>query len=53
MPDFEIRYYCADGLLVLVRITTAPSLAEAEEHARTNQESYLRFELRELKGARS
>ena len=49
MPDFEIRYFNADGTLGVIRITTHNTLARAEEHALAHQGSYARFEVREVK----
>jgi hypothetical protein len=51
VPDFEIRYFHADGSLGLIRITHCPSLAEAEEYARSHLCTHARFEVRESKGA--
>ena len=48
MPDFEIRYFHADGTLAIVHITVCDSAAEAEEHARQHQQNYSRFEVFEI-----
>jgi hypothetical protein len=50
VPDFEIRYFHADGTPGIVRITTHNSLARAQEHAREHQGSYVRFEVLEIRG---
>jgi len=50
VPDFEIRYFQADGTLGIVRITTHNTLARAEEHAREHRGSYARYEVQEIKG---
>ena len=51
MPDFEIRYFHADGSLALVRMSWHESEAEAREHARNHQQEHARFELRAPDGA--
>jgi hypothetical protein len=48
MPDFEIRYFHADGSLAMVRVTSRPTKAEAEACARQDQEHYTHFEVREV-----
>jgi hypothetical protein len=53
VPDFEIRYFDADGTLGVIRVTMHNTLARAEEHARAHQGSYARFEVREVKGSTS
>jgi len=53
VPDFEIRYFHADGTLGIVRITTHNTFSRAEEHAREHQGLYARFEVREAKGTSS
>lgn len=45
MPDFEIRYFGADGNLALIHLTTRDSVAEAEHHARLNLNPHHRFEI--------
>ena len=51
MPDFEIRYFNADGSLALVHVTSHASRAEAEEHAVRHQHPHDRFDLREVKSS--
>ncbi len=46
MPDYEIRYYRADGSLALVHITIQPSERHAREYAQRNLSDHTRFELR-------
>jgi hypothetical protein len=46
MPDYEIRYYRADGSLALVQITVQQSERHAREYAQRNQQNHARFELR-------
>ena len=46
MPDFEIRYYHADGKLALVHMCIQMSLEDAQEFARVNQKDFARFEVR-------
>lgn len=53
MTDFEIRYFHADGTLALVFITAQATALEAEEHAKSNQDEFARFEVREIKPARA
>jgi hypothetical protein len=50
MPDFEIRYFHADGKLALVHVTAHASLEEAHAHARTHIGDHARFELRDGAG---
>jgi len=45
MPDFEIRYFNADGTLAFVIVTSQPSEAHAEEHAARNNGNHARFEI--------
>jgi len=52
LPDFEIRYFHADGTLAIVHITACDSPAEAEERARTQQDGHARFEIFEITPAR-
>ena len=52
MPDFEIRYYRADGSLALIQITVQPSERHAREHAQRNQGDHARFDMRMLHGTR-
>jgi hypothetical protein len=51
LPDFEIRYFNADGALALVHVTSRASRAEAIEHAARHQHPHDRFEVREVHGA--
>jgi hypothetical protein len=46
MPDYEIRYFLADGSLALVHISSHASENEAREHARVHQQDFVRFEIR-------
>jgi len=48
VPDFEIRYFEANGDLAIVRITTLDSLADAEAHAREHQGTHACFEIRKI-----
>lgn len=48
MPDFEIRYFHADGSLTMVRVTSRLTKADAEACARNNQETHAHFEVREI-----
>lgn len=48
MPDFEIRYFRADGTLALVHITVQPSEGHAREYAQRQQSDHARFELRPM-----
>ena len=45
MPDFEIRYYSADGKLAFIRMCTYPTIADAEIFAQRNIGEYARFEI--------
>jgi hypothetical protein len=51
MPDFEIRYFHADGALALVHVTSHETHAEAVEHAARVQGDYPRFEVQEIRVA--
>jgi hypothetical protein len=46
MPDYEIRYFRADGTLALIQITVQPSEQHARDYAQRNQDDHARFELR-------
>jgi hypothetical protein len=46
MPDYEIRYFHAEGSLALVRMCHHDSEEEAREDARLHQQDYASFELR-------
>jgi len=48
MPDFEIRYFGADGSLALVQLTTRDSADEVERHARGSLGPHQRFEIRQV-----
>jgi hypothetical protein len=52
MPDYEIRYYRADGTLALIQITVQPSERHAREHAQRHQGDHAHFDLRTLRGIR-
>ncbi len=52
MPDYEIRYFHADGSLALIQITVQPSERHAHEHARHHQGDHARFDMRALHGTR-
>ncbi len=52
MPDYEIRYYRADGTLAFIQITVQPSERHAREHALRHQGDNARFDLRRLHGTR-
>jgi hypothetical protein len=43
MPDFEIRYFDADGSLAVIHVTSHDTMEEAELHARRNQKDHIRF----------
>jgi hypothetical protein len=51
VPDFEIRYFNADGSLALVHVTSHASHAEAVEHAARHQHPHDRFEVHEVRGS--
>jgi hypothetical protein len=51
VPDFEIRYFNADGSLAIIRITSHGTREEAESHAKLHQQDHARFELREFNTA--
>jgi hypothetical protein len=46
MPDFEIRYYHADGKLALVHMCIQETPGEAHKLAQINLKDYARFEVR-------
>ena len=52
MPDYEIRYYRADGTLALVQITVQPNERHAHETAMRHQGEHARFDMRMLHGTR-
>ena len=51
MPDFEIRYFNADGSLAIVHVTSHDTMEEAELHAKRNQKDYAHFEVQRVGGA--
>jgi len=50
MPDFEIRYFHADGSLAIVHVTVQANHIEAEERAKLNLDDYAHFEVRQIGG---
>jgi hypothetical protein len=48
LPDFEIRYFNADGTLAVVYVAHCASIEEADEHARLYQQNFARFEIVEV-----
>ncbi len=52
MPDYEIRYYRADGSLALVQITVQPNERYAHDAALRQQGEHARFDSRMLHGKR-
>jgi hypothetical protein len=51
MPDFEIRYFHADGSLAVVHVTTYDFQSQAEEYARRHQGGHAHFAVQEIKVA--
>jgi hypothetical protein len=51
VPDFEIRYFNADGTLAVIHVTCLPSADAAHEHAERQRHPHHRFEVREITGA--
>jgi len=51
MPDFEIRYYHADGKLALVHMCIQATIEGAREFAQINLKDYARFEVRDGDGS--
>ena len=51
VPDFEIRYFHADGTLAVIRMTKHGTREEAEAYATHHQHGYARFEVREPNAA--
>jgi len=51
MPDFEIRYYHADGKLALVHMCIQDTLEDAHEFARLNLKDHAHFEVRNGDGS--
>jgi hypothetical protein len=52
MPDYEIRYFRADGTLALVQITVQSNERQAHDYAIRNQADHARFELRAMAARR-
>jgi hypothetical protein len=52
LPDFEIRYFHADGTLAIVHITACESQDDAEQHARLHLGDNARFEVFEVTALR-
>jgi hypothetical protein len=50
MPDFEIRYYHADGKLALVQMCSQTTREKAQEFAQINLKDYAHFEVRDGDG---
>lgn len=48
MPNYEIRYFNADGSLALIHMTTQPTQEDADAHARENQGTHARYEIRQI-----
>jgi hypothetical protein len=48
MPDFEIRYFHADGTLAVIRVTSHDTREEAEAHARLHRQHHANFEVHEI-----
>jgi hypothetical protein len=46
MPDYEIRFFHADGALAVVHISTHETDDDAHAHARRIQAEHARYELR-------
>ncbi len=46
MPDYEIRYFYADGRLAVIHMSMHNSAQDAEEYARFNLQDHARFEIR-------
>jgi hypothetical protein len=51
MPDYEIRYFHADGSLAVIHISAHASHDEVRAHARLHQGDHARFEIRDGGGA--
>ncbi len=51
MPDFEIRYFNADGTLSVIQMTSHGTREDAEAHAKHHQQHHARFEVREMNAA--
>jgi hypothetical protein len=50
MPDFEVRYYHADGNLAVVHMCIHKTIESAKEFARINLKDYAHFEVRAASG---
>ncbi len=46
MPDYEIRYFHADGRLAVIYVSNHASRREAEDYASRNLQDHARFEIR-------
>jgi len=46
MPDFEIRYFHANGRLAVIYVSNHACSREAEDYARRNLQDHARFEIR-------
>jgi hypothetical protein len=53
MPDYEIRFFDADGALAVVHISTHDTDDEAHAHARRIQAEHARYEIRRGSGESS
>ncbi|HEX3674900.1 MAG TPA: hypothetical protein VHU87_11555 [Rhizomicrobium sp.] len=51
MPDYEIRYFHADGSLAIVHISAHASHEDARAHAKSNLGDHAHFEVRDGSGA--
>lgn len=51
MPDFEIRYYHADGKLALVHMCIQKTVQDAHDFAQINLKDHARFEVRSGDGS--
>ena len=50
MPDYEIRFYHADGKLALVHMSSHESEDDARQHAQILLNEYAHFEIRDAGG---
>jgi hypothetical protein len=50
MPDYEIRYFHADGSLALIHISAHASHDAARAHAKSNLGEHAHFEVRDGSG---
>jgi hypothetical protein len=51
MPDYEIRYFHADGTLAVIHMSIHNSAQEAAKYARLNLKDHARFEVRAGEGS--